>query len=281
MERQRFVTTVDSAVRATDGDRGSRMFASAASLKPIIRLVLCVATLALAACGTTSLELMRNPVPEPLVVEAGVPGYSHIRFWGDNAEGLSPDAVQLRLRQLQEASKSDFTVSARNLHFLTVSGGGSNGAYGAGLLVGWTASKKRPHFDLVTGISTGSLIAPFAFLGPSYDEKLTECYTTITGKDIYKNKNILAAVTGELVADVAPLRHLVAKYVDEALVTAIAAEHAKGRRLLIGTTNIDAERPVIWDIGSIASSEEPGRLALIREILVASASIPGLFLLSA
>ena len=115
------------------------------------------------------------------------------------------------------------------------------------------------------------------FWAPSYDEKLTECYTTITGKDIYKKKNILAAVTGESAADVAPLRHLVAKYVDEALVTAIAAEQAKGRRLLIGTTNIDAERPVIWDIGSIASSNEPGRLQLIREILVASASIPGLF----
>ena len=141
------------------------MFVNAASLKPLIRLVLCAATLGLSACGTTSLESMRNPVPEPLVVEAGVPGYTQIRFWGDNAEGLSPEAIQLRLRQLQEASKSDPTVSARNLHFLTVSGGGSNGAYGAGSLVGWTKSGKRPHFDLVTGISTGSLIAPFAFLG--------------------------------------------------------------------------------------------------------------------
>jgi predicted patatin/cPLA2 family phospholipase len=250
---------------------------SAVSQRLLWWLALPVLMLGLTACASTYLDEARNPVPELLVVQADVPGYSNIRFWGDNAAGLSKDAVALRLRQLKEAAKTDPKISSTNLHFLTVSGGGSNGAFGAGLLVGWTAAGNRPNFDLVTGISTGSLIAPFAFLGPDYDSQLRETYTTISAKDIYKKKNILAAVTSESAADDAPLRHLVATYVDEALAEAIAAEHAKGRRLLIGTTNIDAERPVVWDIGSIASSNESGRLELIREILVASASIPGLF----
>jgi hypothetical protein len=234
-------------------------------------------TFMLAACASTSLEALRNPVPEPLVVQADVPGYSQIRFWGDDGAGLTQEAVETRLAQLTAAAKIDPSISSRKLNFLTVSGGGSNGAFGAGLLVGWTATGKRPNFDVVTGISTGSLIAPFAFLGTAYDGDLRESYTTITGKDIYKKKGILRAITSESAAENTPLRNLVAKYVDDNLVAAIANEHSKGRRLLIGTTNIDAERPVIWDIGAIASSSEPSRTAFIRDILVASASIPGIF----
>jgi hypothetical protein len=233
--------------------------------------------LVLSACGTTSLEALRNPVPEPLVVQAGVPGYSQIRFWGDDGSGLSDEAIRTRLTQLKEAAKTDATISHKNLNFLTVSGGGSNGAFGAGLLVGWTAAGTRPSFDVVTGISTGSLIAPFAFLGPSYDDKLRESYTGISAADIYKKKGILRALTSESAADNTPLKNLISRYVDEELVNHIASEHAKGRRLLIGTTNIDAERPVVWDIGAIASSSEAGRTRLIRDILVASASIPGVF----
>jgi hypothetical protein len=233
--------------------------------------------LLLSACGTTSVEALRNPVPEPLVVQADVPGYSQIRFWGDDGTGLSQDAVETRLAQLAVASKTDPRISSRNLNFLTVSGGGSNGAFGAGLLVGWSATGKRPTFDVVTGISTGSLIAPFAFLGIEHDRELREAYTEVSGKDIYRKKSVLRALTSESAADNAPLRNLVSRYVTEELVTELAAEHAKGRRLLIGTTNIDAERPVIWDIGAIASSDEPDRVKLIRDILVASASIPGIF----
>jgi predicted patatin/cPLA2 family phospholipase len=231
----------------------------------------------LSACASTSLEALRNPVPEPLVVKADVPGYTQIRFWGDDGTGLTKETVDVRLAQLAEAAKTDPTISARSLHFLTVSGGGSNGAFGAGLLVGWTAAGKRPTFDVVTGISTGSLIAPLAFMGSSHDQSLREAYTEISGKDIYRKKGILQAITSESAADNTPLRNLIAKYVNDELVAEIATQHAKGRRLLIGTTNIDAERPVIWDIGAIASSTEPERTRLIRDILVASASIPGIF----
>jgi hypothetical protein len=245
--------------------------------RALSRSVVSALVLLLTACASTSLEAMRNPVPEPLVVQADVPGYSQIRFWGDDGAGLTQEAVETRLAQLAAAAKVDPSISSRNLNFLTVSGGGSNGAFGAGLLVGWTAAGKRPNFDVVTGISTGSLIAPFAFLGSAHDPDLREAYTGTSGKNIYRKKGILRAITSDSAADNTPLRALVAKYVDDELVAQIAAEHSKGRRLLIGTTNIDAERPVVWDIGSIASSSEPGRVALIREILVASASIPGIF----
>jgi hypothetical protein len=129
----------------------------------------------------------------------------------------------------------------------------------------------------VTGISTGSLIAPFAFLGPAYDGSLRKAYTEVTGKDLYEKKGLLSIVGSDSIADNTPLRRLVEKYVTDQLLTDVAREHGKGRRLLVGTTNIDAERPVIWDMGAIALSGKAGRKQLFRDILVASASIPGMF----
>ena len=162
--------------------------------------------------------------------------------------------------------------------FLAISGGGEDGAFGAGLLVGWSAAGTRPRFKGVTGISTGALTAPFAFLGPAYDSKLREVYTTIAGKDILRSNGLLDAVFfNDSLADTAPLRRTVARYFDQAVLDAIAAEYRKGRVLLIGTTNLDARRPVIWDIGKIAISGRPEALALVQRILIASAAIPGAF----
>lgn len=227
----------------------------------------------LSGCATE----LRDPVPEPLVAVAGVPGYSHIRFWGDNASNLDPAILHSQATQVVRAAKSDKSINLYDRKFLAISGGGSNGAFGAGLLVGWTASGKRPQFDAVTGVSTGSLIAPFAFLGPAYDRQLREVYTEISGKDIYRRKGLLSIIGGDSAVDDTPLRHLVARYVDDRLLADVAREHAKGRRLLVGTTNLDAERPVVWDMGAIASSREPNRRQLFCDILVASASIPGVF----
>lgn len=225
-------------------------------------------------CATTEL---RDPVPEPLVAVAGVPGYSHIRFWGDNASNLDPAILHGQATQVVRAAKADKSINLYDRKFLAISGGGSTGAFGAGLLVGWTAAGTRPQFDAVTGVSTGSLIAPFAFLGPAYDEQLREVYTEVSSKDIYKRKGLLSIIGGDSAVDDTPLRHLVARYVDERLLADVAREHAKGRRLLVGTTNLDAERPVVWDMGAIASSGEPNRRQLFCDILVASASIPGVF----
>lgn len=234
--------------------------------------------LTLAACaGSATVDQLRDPVPEALVERASVPHYGKIRYWGDDGASIPPEVFSLRREQMLKAAARDPSILDQPTTMLTVSGGGSNGAFGAGLLVGWTATGQRPKFDLVTGISTGSLTAPFAFLGPPYDEELRQAYTTISTENILKRRGIFAILGGQSIASNDPLRKLVESYVTDHMVDDIAAEHAKGRRLLIGTTNIDAERPVIWDIGQIASSGVAGRRQLIADILVASAAIPGVF----
>ena len=228
--------------------------------------------LALAACAGPTVESLRDPVPEPLVKQSSVPGYQGIRYWGDSGDGLTAEAIAEIAAQQKAAGMTTKTRS-----YLAVSGGGSNGAFGAGVLFGWTASGTRPEFTVVTGVSTGSLIAPFAFLGPPYYALLKESYTETSGKDVYEKKAIFRIIGSESVADNTPLRHLVARYVTDQMLTDIVREHKRGRRLLVGTTNLDAERPVVWDIGAIAMSGVAGRKQLIQDILVASASIPGVF----
>jgi hypothetical protein len=227
----------------------------------------------IAGCaGNAAVDQLRDPVPESLVSATMVPGYSHIRYWGDDPDGISREMIsQVAAQQTRSGNMS------KQRNFLAVSGGGSNGAFGAGLLFGWTAAGNRPEFTFVTGISTGSLIAPFAFLGPPYDESLRKAYTDISAKDIYKKKNIFGIIGSESVADNTPLRKLVESYVTDQMLVDIAAQHARGRRLLIGTTNLDAERPVVWDIGAIASSQVATRKTLIQSVIIASASIPGVF----
>jgi predicted patatin/cPLA2 family phospholipase len=204
-------------------------------------------------------------------------GFKGIRYWGDSELKKLDQAIAERREQLAKAAKSDPTINLKHADYLAISGGGSNGAYGAGLLVGWTAKGGRPRFEVVTGISTGALSAPFAFLGPAYDPQLTKIYTDIDTKDVLTKKGPLRGLFGESMADNAPLKKLVAQYVTPSLLDAIAAERAKGRRLFVGTTNIDAQRPVVWDMTAIAASDNPEKLALFRDVLVASAAIPGVF----
>lgn len=156
--------------------------------------------------------------------------------------------------------------------WLILSAGGEDGAYGAGLLGGWGTTGKRPEFSLVTGVSTGALIAPFAFLGPKYDEALKEAYTKVSSIDIFE-----VGGKGESLLDTWPLHDLIAKRVTPELLKAIAAEHARGRRLFIITSNLDAGRPVAWDIGAIASRGDEQALKLVRNVMVAAVSIPGAF----
>jgi hypothetical protein len=163
------------------------------------------------------------------------------------------------------------------LNMLAISGGGDDGAFGAGLLVGWTDAGTRPQFDLVTGISTGALMAPFAFLGPSHDDDLKAVYTEITQRDIFTPRGILAAITSDAMADTTPLRRMLERHVTQALLDEIAAEYVKGRVLLVGTTDLDAREPVIWNMTAIAASHNPNALPLFRKVLLASAAIPGAF----
>ncbi len=219
-----------------------------------------------------------DAVPRAAEDDATVLGLRQARYWGDGDASRFREAMLQALRREREW-RLEHGMAARlpPAEFLAVSGGGENGAFGAGLLLGWTAAGTRPMFKAVTGISTGALTAPFAFLGPAYDKQLMEVYTTLSAKDILRRRGIMGVLFEDAFADTTPLRDTVARYVDHAMLEAIAAEHAKGRVLLIGTTNLDARRPVIWNLGEIAASRHPGALGLIHDILVASAAIPGAF----
>jgi len=163
------------------------------------------------------------------------------------------------------------------LYILANSGGGDDGAFGAGLLVGWSDRGDRPVFDVVTGISTGALTAPFAYLGRDYDQQLRELYTQTNANQIFVRRPVFAAVTNDAMTDSAPLRQMIAHYLDDTMVRRIAEEYKKGRLLFVLTTNLDQARPVIWNIGAIAESQNPKARELIIEVLLASASIPAIF----
>ena len=232
--------------------------------------------------GCAALRI-RQPVPVDLMSEARVPSFGDIRAWGDELNPAFQAAATARYKKMvTKAAHGDAPeADPAGSGILVLSGGGSDGAFGAGLLCGWSAHGDRPRFHLVTGVSTGALIAPFAFLGKDYDAQLKEAYTTIEAKDVLLIGGSIRVLgrllRGDSLSDSSPLHKLVQKFVDQKALDAIAAEHAKGRRLYIGTTNLDAQRPIIWDMGAIASSGRPEALTLFRNILVASAAIPGVF----
>lgn len=230
----------------------------------------------LIACFLSSCALIpiRNPLPEKFGETAQIPNIPRAKFWGDEA----PSFAGAVYGQSREKLMHDFPgIFGREHNYLALSGGGAKGAFGAGLMVGWSAAGTRPEFTMVTGISTGALMAPFVFLGTPYDAQLREIFTTYSTKDLVIERNILSTLIGSSAADTTPLRNMLAKYVNQQVMKAIAAEHKKGRRLWIGTTNLDAQRPVIWNIGLIASSGQHSALELIRKIILASASIPAIF----
>jgi predicted acylesterase/phospholipase RssA len=159
---------------------------------------------------------------------------------------------------------------------LALSGGGSHGAFGAGVLIGWTKSGSRPQFDVVTGISTGALIATFAFLGSDYDDGL-RLYTEVSNKDIYRKRGRLKGLFSDAFVDTAPLRQLIADQVTEETLAQVALAHAAGRRLFVGTVNLDANAFTVWDMGAIAVSDRPDKLQRYRDVILASASLPVFF----
>ncbi|MEO3429522.1 patatin-like phospholipase family protein [Pelagibius sp. CAU 1746] len=217
-------------------------------------------------------------VPEDRQSAAAVAGMPGIRYWQEaDIPMLIEDGKQSYYRELDLWQASGQQGELPPASYLAVSGGGEDGAFGAGLLVGWSEAGTRPEFKLVTGISTGALTAPFAFLGSSYDKQLKDVYTTISARDVLVERGLAALIFDDALSDNAPLRKLIARYFDETMLRAIAEEHAKGRVLLIGTTNIDARRPVVWNITKIAASGHPGALDLIHDVLVASAAIPAAF----
>ncbi|MFO1398767.1 MAG: patatin-like phospholipase family protein [Burkholderiales bacterium] len=236
---------------------------------------LAVAAVALlAGCGT----LLRNPVPPALAAEAEIPGLRDVRAWAGRPSAAMERDLALSFAQ---ESSADFPVGPDGVvHYahLALSGGGANGAFGSGFLNGWTQTGKRPVFKIVTGVSTGALMAPFAFLGPDYDDALREFYTTTTSSDIFLVGSLVRiatrALTSDALADSSPLASLIERHVDAAFVQRVAQAHAAGRRLYVGTVDLDSLRFVVWNMGLIASSGRPEAVALFRRVMLASSSIP-------
>ncbi len=248
----------------------------AAALRSAISLRIVSALMVIAVvagCGS----LPRTPVPVDHMLDAQIPGMPGIRSFGMKH---SP-AFQANLVQSIQAEREDVYCTMPDgtpgYCVLALSGGGASGAFGAGFLNGWSASGSRPTFKLVTGISTGALIAPFAFLGPDYDPQLKEAYTTIETENVFIFRGLLLALASDSFAKTTPLAELIERYIDKEMLQAVAAAHAAGRRLYVGTTNLDAQRFLIWNMGAIAGSEHSNALKLFRDVVLASASVPSMF----
>ena len=168
-------------------------------------------------------------------------------------------------------------TSTATKSYLALSGGGADGAYGVGVLSGWTAARTRPTFSVVSGVSTGGLIAPFAFLGSQYDDTLREVYTSGIAESLLNDPSIMRVLFGSGLFGNTRLRELVARYVGPEIMAQVARENAKGRKLLVVTTDLDTQRTAIWDMGKIAAVGTPEALKLFRDVMAASASIPLVF----
>jgi predicted patatin/cPLA2 family phospholipase len=181
---------------------------------------------------------------------------------------------RLSIEQLREQLPNAY---GKPHNYLAISGGGPRGAFAAGFLNGWTKAGTRPDFVYVSGVSTGALIAPFAFLGPDYDHIIKEVYTSISTDDILEARSIIQILRLDAAADSTGLRQLIEKYMNEQTMQAIADKFRRGSSLVILTTNLDAGRSVAWDIGAIAVSGDSKALRLIQDVMLASAAIPAAF----
>lgn len=238
-------------------------------------LIVCVGLIALLAGNAAARERPKSPAPQtattappieatkpaprtPFTAEeqsrAAIPGMPDARFFAD--------------------SMADYRTAlpTHKGAWLILSSGGSGGAYGAGLLNGWSEAGTRPEFAMVTGVSAGALMAPFAFLGAALDETLRKNFTEITAADIFEDRKGPAALL-----DTWPLNERIAQQITPELVAAVATEHGKGRRLFVVTASLDAERPYLWNMGAIAAHGGEAAVALFRSVLLAAASIPGEF----
>jgi len=226
-----------------------------------------VTAFALCACA----GVPRNPVPLDQLESATIPGIQNARYWGDEPPA-NLDNILAEISEQRRISGLD-----RNVTILALSGGSDDGAFGAGLLNAWSEMGSRPEFTTVTGVSTGALSAAFAFLGSDYDDELRKIYGGFPQKSIFRLRNWLSILPKASVADSAPLAKLIAQFVDEELLADVAREHRRGRRLVVQTSHLDAQRAVIWDLGAIAASGAPNAIDVFRKALLASASVPVAF----
>ena len=235
-----------------------------------LRSLLVVLAMVCTGCGPT---IERTPfVQTDVTAMPEIQGFPEVRFWGDGA----PEILERETRELA-ATNAELAVELDGFNVLSISGGADFGAFTAGILKAWTEHGDRPEFILVTGVSTGALIAPFAFLGPEWDDEIYTTYTSVDDEKLVKTRFLINIFEGLSVADPAPVREVLETFITPEFLELIASEHRRGRRLWIGTSNLDARRPVVWDLGRIAMVGTPEARQLFIDAMIASASVPGVF----
>ncbi len=246
-------------------------------MKPAVGLISATQLLLATWLATASLGCStprQNCVPDGLLTSSSIIDINA----SDNEHRSSEQALlHASLERLKPTVEPIPTDQGNKHNVLALSGGGSHGAFTAGVLNGWTASGKRPELSIVTGVSTGALIATYAFLGPQYDHLVREIYTNTSSADIYRERPKVSLLWSDSAATSCPLQKTIEKHITAQILREVAQAHAQGRRLYIGSTNLDTGRLVIWDMGAIASSGRGDSLALYRKVILASASVPGFF----
>lgn len=239
-------------------------------VSPVCRLAALALATALAGCAATP---PRNPAPVEAYDRAQpLPGVPAVRAWSGSFSREFREDLLLAIRQARDTGDAS---DDEPVNVLAISGGSDRGAFGAGFLQGWSDAGNRPEFRIVTGISAGALAAPFAFLGPAYDDELRAAFTGRRAGDIYDLR--VSGLWRDALADSAPLERLIERFYDAELLADVARAHERGRRLYVATTNLDADRLVVWNMGAIAASDHPAAPDLFRRVILASSSIPGLF----
>jgi hypothetical protein len=228
--------------------------------------------IALQGCASAPARPALPSSPTEPVLLPGLP--ADVRYWADDPSAAFRDWLAVPADAPRDCCAA---LMDRPHHYLVISSGGVEGAFGAGLLAGWTATGTRPEFQLVTGVSAGAMIAPFAFLGSAYDGALREIYSNYSTNDLVERRGVFESLSGDAVMDTAPLRRLIDRYLGDDEIARIAAEGRRGRKLLIATTHLNAARPVVWDLTKIAASGAVDARGLIGDLILASCSIPGVF----
>ncbi len=234
-------------------------------------VLLCAAIFTFFSAGCAT---VRHPVPKDLVMKAQIGDMNEVRAMVGETGTTMQDNLLESIKQERPEDYSAGPDGVKVYSTLAISGGGANGAYGAGLLKGWSKEGSRPLFKVITGVSTGAIIAPLAFLGKDYDDELEYYYTTMSTRDVMTSKGPFGPLFGDSIASNAPLAKEIARIVDGDILKKVAAEHRRGRRLFVGTANLDAQRLVVWDMGAIACR---GDIELFRKVILASAAIPVVF----